>query len=147
MALASKFGTSSSQPCLISPKQISLHFWKTKRETHETLNLTAYKSIKSGQLSLPRWIYLAITIPTLTAWGMGIIAVSYKCKKRSSKIYRLSRNRSKTMETPGYNAVPVYIGNRDDVYTEGDNSMQHEEDSVVLTGVKQKWKPGQHCLF
>ena len=30
------------------------------------------------------------------------------------------------METPGYN-------DRDNVYMEEDNSMQHEEDSVVLT--------------
>ena len=42
------------------------------------------------------------------------------------------------METPWYNAVPVYTGDRDDVYMEEDNSTQHEEDSVVLTGVKQK---------
>ena len=28
-------------------------------------------------------------------------------------------------------------GDREDVYMEEDNSMQHEEDSVVLTGVKQ----------
>ena len=43
------------------------------------------------------------------------------------------------METPGYNAVPVCIGERDDVYMEEDNSMQHEDNSVVLTHVKQKW--------
>ena len=42
------------------------------------------------------------------------------------------------METPGYNSVPVYTGDRDDVYMEEDYSMQHEQDSVVLTGVKQK---------
>ena len=69
---------------------------------------------------------------------MGIIAVFYKCKKRSAKIYRLARNRSKTMETPGYNAVPVCTGDRDDVYMEEDNSMQHEEDLVILTSVKSK---------
>ena len=54
------------------------------------------------------------------------------------------------METPGYSAVPVYTGDRDDVYMEEDNSTQHEEDSVVLTGVKQKQdhegKPGKHSL-
>ena len=69
---------------------------------------------------------------------MGIIAVNYKCKKRSAKNYSLARNRGKTMERPGYNAVPVCTGNRDDVYMEEDNSMQSEEDSVVLTDVKQK---------
>ena len=69
---------------------------------------------------------------------MGIIAVYYKCKKIFAKIYRLARNRGKTMETAGYNAVPVYSMDRDDVYMEKDNSTQHEEDSVVLTGVKQK---------
>ena len=42
------------------------------------------------------------------------------------------------METPRYSAVAVYTGHRDDVYMEEDNSTQHEEDSVVLTGVKQK---------
>ena len=41
------------------------------------------------------------------------------------------------METPGYNAVPVYTGDRDDVHIVEDNSTQHE-DSVVLIGVKQK---------
>ena len=40
------------------------------------------------------------------------------------------------METPGYNAVPVCPGDRGDVYMEEDNSKQHEEDSVFLTGVK-----------
>ena len=42
------------------------------------------------------------------------------------------------MESPGYNSVPVYTGDRDDVYMEESNSMQHEEHSVVLKGVKQK---------
>ena len=107
------------------------------------LILTAHKSNKSGQLSMPRWIYLATTMPTLTIIGVGIIPVYYKCrknkcKKRSAKIYRLARNRGKTMEIPGYNAVPVYTGDRDDVYMEEDNSKQHEWDSVVLIGVKPK---------
>ena len=57
-------------------------------------------------------------------------------------IYRLARNIGKTVETPGYNAVPVYTGDRDDVYMEEDNSTQHEEDSVVLTGLKQKQNHG-----
>ena len=42
------------------------------------------------------------------------------------------------MEAPGYNPVPVYNGDRDDVYMEEDNSTQNEDDSVVLIGVKQK---------
>ena len=41
-----------------------------------------------------------------------------------------------------YNVVPVYTGDRDDVYMEEDNSTQHEEDSVVLTGVKKKQDHG-----
>ena len=74
---------------------------------------------------------------------MGIIAVYFKCKKnkckkRSPKIYRLARNRGKTIKTPWYSAVPVYTGDRDDVYMEEDNSTWHEEHSVVLTGMKQK---------
>ena len=39
------------------------------------LILTAYKSIKSGQLSVPMCIYLAITISTLTILRMRIIVV------------------------------------------------------------------------
>ena len=69
---------------------------------------------------------------------MGIIAVYYECKKGSAKICRLARNRAKTMETPGYNAVKVCTGDKDDVYMEEDNSKQHEKDLVVLTVVKQK---------
>ena len=42
------------------------------------------------------------------------------------------------METPKYNAVPVRTGDEDDVYMEEDNSTQHEKESVILTGVKQK---------
>ena len=95
---------------------------------------------------MPRWIYIAATIPTLTILGVGIIAVYYKCnknkcKKRSTMIYRLARNRGKTMETPGYNVLPICTRDRGDVYIEEDNSTQHEEDSVILTGVKHmKWK-------
>ena len=70
--------------------------------------------------------------------GVGIIAVFYKCRKRSAKIYRLNRNKGKTLETPGYNAVPVSTGDQDDVYMEEDNSTPDEEDSVVLTCVKEK---------
>ena len=65
----------------------------------------------------------------------------YKCKKRSAKIYRLPRNRGKSAETPEYNAVPVYTGDRDDVYMVEDNSTQHEKDSAVLTGVGAKVGP------
>ena len=107
------------------------------------LIFSAYKSRKSDQLSMPKWIYLATTTPTLTILGVGVFAVYYKyekskCKKRSAKIYRLARNRGKTMKTTGYNAVPVYTGDRDDIYVEEDNSMLYEEHSVVLIGVKQK---------
>ena len=42
------------------------------------------------------------------------------------------------MEIPRYNAMAVSTGDKDDVYKEEDNSTQHEEDSVVLTGVKQE---------
>ena len=42
------------------------------------------------------------------------------------------------METSGYSAVPVSTWDREDVYMEEDNSTQHEENSVALTGVKQK---------
>ena len=69
---------------------------------------------------------------------MGIIVVYYKCKKRSAKIYRLARNRGKTIGTPGYTAVQVHTGDTDVVYMEENNSTQHEDDSVVLTDVKQK---------
>ena len=42
------------------------------------------------------------------------------------------------MKTPRYNDVQVYTGDRDDVYMGEDNSTQHEENSFILTGVKQK---------
>ena len=42
------------------------------------------------------------------------------------------------METPGYNVVPIYTGDRDDVYMDKDNSIQHEEVSVILICVKKK---------
>ena len=42
------------------------------------------------------------------------------------------------METPGYNAVPVYTGDTDDVYMEEDNSTWHIRDSLFLTSVQQK---------
>ena len=87
---------------------------------------------------MPREIYLATMICTLTISGVGIIAAYYKCKKRSAKFYRLARNRGKTMETPGFNAVPVCHGDNDEVYMVEDNSTQYEEVSVVLTGEKQK---------
>ena len=58
----------------------------TKEIPMRHLNLSAYKSRKSGQISVPRSIYLATTIPTLTISGEGIMAVYYKCKKRSAKI-------------------------------------------------------------
>ena len=41
------------------------------------------------------------------------------------------------METPGFNAVPVCTGGKDDVYTE-DNPTHHEEHSLVHMGVKEK---------
>ena len=41
------------------------------------------------------------------------------------------------MESTPNNVVPFCTGDRDDVYVEEDNSMQHESDSVVLTGLKQ----------
>ena len=42
------------------------------------------------------------------------------------------------METPWYNAVPVFTGNIDDVYMEEGNSTQHKKDSVVLMIPKEK---------
>ena len=110
------FGKHWSQPCLISqknryPRSIGRH----QRNSHETLIFHCLQIDKIGQHSVPRWIYLAITIPTLTVVGVGIIAVYYKCKRGPTKIYRLARNGGKTMETPGYNAVAVYTGDRYDV--------------------------------
>ena len=67
---------------------------------------------------MPRWIYLATTMPTLIILGVGVIAVYYKCKRRSVKIYMLVRSRGKTMETLGYNTVPVYTGDRDNISIE-----------------------------
>ena len=96
------------------------------------LILTFYKSKRSGQFSVPRWIYLTAMIPTLTILGVGIIVIYYKWKKRSAKVYRLARSRAKITETPGYNAVPVCTGDKDNVYMEEDNSTQHEKYSLSL---------------
>ena len=46
------------------------------------------------------------------------------------------------MEKTGYKALPVYTGDRDDVYMEEDNLTQYEEDLVFLSGVKQMWDHG-----
>ena len=113
----------------------------TKGIPMRNLILIAYKSRKSGKLSVPRWIYLTTIIPTLAILGVGIFDFfrkkKNKCKKRFAKIYRLARNRGNKMETPGYNAVSVCTADKD-VYMEEDNSTQHEEDSIVHTDVKQK---------
>ena len=69
---------------------------------------------------------------------MGITAVYYKCKERSARIYRLARNRGKNNGDTWVQCMPVYTGDRDDVYMEEENSTQHEEDSLVLTDVKQR---------
>ena len=45
------------------------------------------------------------------------------------------------METPWYNAIPVYTVDRDDIYIGEDNSTHHKEDSAVLRSVKQKAGP------
>ena len=49
------------------------------------LILTAYKSRKSDQSSMPLWINFAITMPKLTILGVEIIPVYYKCKKKMLK--------------------------------------------------------------
>ena len=145
IGLTSKFGKHSSQlHAIFTPKpDIPAVLKDMKDIPMRHLILPAYKSRSAGQISVPRWMYLATTIPTLTMLGEGVIAVYYtnmknKCKKRSVKIYSLARNRGKTTETLWYNAVPVYSEDRSDVYMEEDNSIQHKKDSVVLTGVKQK---------
>ena len=82
---------------LASQNQVSLQYWKDTKEIHmRHLILTAYKSRKSEQHSMPRQIYLATTVPTLAILGMGFIPVYYKCKKNkckktSAKIYRFSQ--------------------------------------------------------
>ena len=72
----------------------------------------------------------------MSYFGVGNIAVYYKCKKRSAKIYRLARNRGKTRDTPRCNAVSACTGDRNDVYMEEGIFTQDGEDSVVLTGMK-----------
>ena len=138
MGLTSKFGNQLSQMCLISQKYNPAGLKDTKEIPMRNLILTSYTSRKPGHLPVPRWLYLTTTLPILTFSGAEIITVFYKCKKRSAKIYRLARNRGKTMETSEYRAVPVCTGDRNDIYMEEDNSTQCEEDSVGLTGVKQK---------
>ena len=84
----------------------------TKENPMQHLILTVYKSRKSGHFSVPRWIYLATTIPTLILVRVGIIAVYYKSKKRSAKIYWLARNRGKTTDTWIQCSVSLYWGQR-----------------------------------
>ena len=82
---------------------------------------------------------------TLPILGVGVIPVYYKCKKnkckkRSAKIYTLSRNRGKTTETLGTMLCQSIVGTEKMSIWKKiiPNSTWHEEDSVVITGVMQK---------
>ena len=105
------------------------------------LILTACKYRKSGQHSVPRWIYLGTIIPTLTIIGMRSIAVYYKykknkCKKTYAKIYGLARNRGKTTEILGTMLCHFVLGT--EMMSIWKMIIPHKEDSDVLTGVKQR---------
>ena len=56
MGLTSKFENYSSQLCLLSQKHIPAVLKDTKEIPMRHIILTMYKSRKSGQLSVPRWI-------------------------------------------------------------------------------------------
>ena len=111
MGLTSTFGNCSSQLCLISQKHIPAVL-KDTRDSHELFNFNCLQLRKLGKLSVPRSIYLVTTIPTLTILGMIIIAVYYKCKKRSGNIYRLASNRGKTRDTWVHCCASLYWGQR-----------------------------------
>ena len=139
MGLTSKFVKHSYQ---LFPNVTKMELFAVLKDRKKIpwrhLILTASKSRKSGQIFCAKVDIPCYYNACINYFWVGIIAVYYKHKKRSAKIYRVARNRSKTVETPGYNAVSVYTGDRDDIYMEENNSTQHEQDSVVLIGVK--WK-------
>ena len=71
MGIISKFGNHLSQPYITLQKnQISFSTERHQRDSHEIFNFNAHKSRNSGHLSMPRWIYLATTMPSLTILGM-----------------------------------------------------------------------------
>ena len=74
---------------------------------------------------------------------MGLTLVFYIYKRSAKVSYKLARNKGKTTEAPAlYKAVPVYIGDKDDVFMEEEISPQSaqldETNAVILTGVKQQ---------
>ena len=108
----------------------------TKEIPIRHLILSVYKFRKSGQPSVPRQIYPATTIPTLTILGVGIIAICYKFKKQSAKIYRLARNRGITMEIPSAMLCQSVLGTK--MRSTWKKIIPHsiKKDSVFLKGVK-----------
>ena len=109
--------------------------------------MTIVNSSKSDRHPGLEWIFIAfIVISALTLLGLGLTLVFYIHKKSAKVSYRLARNTGKTTEAPAlYKAVPVYTGDKDDVFKEEEISTQsaelEETNAVILTGVK--WQQSQ----
>ena len=60
--------------------------------------------------------------------GLGLTLVFYIYKRSAQISYRLARNRGKTTEAPVlYKAIPVYPGDKDDVFMEEEISTESAE--------------------
>ena len=89
--------------------------------------MTIFNSRKSGRNSGLEWIFTAfVVISAFNSFGVGINSFIFYIYKRSTKVsYRLARNRGKTTEVPAlHKAVPVYTGDKDDVFMEEEISAQ-----------------------
>ena len=108
------------------------------------LIITIFNSRMSGRHPAPEWIFsTVIVISALNLLALGLNIVFYICRRSAKVSYRLARNRGKTTEAPAlYKAVPVYTGEKDDVLTEEEISIQSVEldqtNALILTGIKQK---------
>ena len=116
----------------------------TKEIPTRHLIMTIFNSRKSDRQPGLEWIFIAIiVISALTLLGLGLTLVFHIYKRSAKVAYRLARNRRKTTEAPVlYKAVPVYTGDKDDVFVEEEISTQSAEldetNAVILTGVKQQ---------
>ena len=106
--------------------------------------MTIFNSRKSGKHAVLVYIFIAIIlISALTLLGLGLTLVFYIYKRFAKVSYKLVRNRGKTTEAHAlYKAVPVYTGDKDDVFMEEQISTQSAElgepCAVILTGVQQQ---------
>ena len=89
------------------------------------LIMTILNSKMLGRHPGDKWIFITvIVISALTLLGLELNLVFYIYKRSAKVSYKLARNRGKTPEAPVlYKAVPVYTGDKDDVFMEEEISM------------------------